>query len=215
MQTATCKSRSHSAHLKPPLPQTHLTATIAVLDEFQYKSRWGPSDTKSVLNLLESKQSVGMHVTDLWSKKQHQCFLKALKAVDAQKVRDKVERFRLFNASVKHIPGHTLDELYNRLLLYSHPNSAVRNYALGRPGLINQEISSSLRFSTSTRSLKRAGKSITRDSERRKTTAIDQVIHRCDVYESELEGKERSRRSSQEVRERRRIRREMHLREVV
>jgi len=152
-----------------------------------------------------------MHVVDLWSKQQHRSFLKSLQAVDAQKIRDRVERDRLFNASVHHVPGHTLDELYDRLMLYDQPGAAVRNYALGRPGMVNQEISSSLRTSSSVRSLhRRSGGGVVS----RKTLAIDSLIHKCDLFDAT--GDPKSQRGVTRLKkyedDRSRLRREVHLR---
>lgn len=203
--------RSRSVRCKPPLSNTALSAKIAVLDAFQYKSRFGPSDTKSVLNLLETKQNCGMHVVDLWSKRQHQSFLKSLQAVDAQKIRDRLERDRLFNASVHQVPGHTLDELYDRLMVYDQPEAAVRNYALGRPGLVKQEISSSLRASSSVRSLKRPSGG---GMASRKTLAIDSLIHKCDLFDAagDLKSQRGPIKLKKYENDRVRLRRGMHLR---
>lgn len=127
------------------LRKPSLVAKIEVLDAFQYRSRKTPSDTIAVLNLLETKQNCGMHVSELWSTKQHQHFLRSLQAFEAQKVREQMERERLFNARVKQIPGHTLDVLYERLTHSDHPAEAVKTYALGRPGFVRQEIAAGLK----------------------------------------------------------------------
>ena len=206
--------RSRSARCKPPLARADLSTKIAVLDAFQYKSRFAPSDTKTVLNLLETKQSCAMHVVDLWSKRQHHSFLRSLHAFDAQKVRDRLERDRLFNASVHQVPGHTLDELYDRLMQYDQPGAAVRNYALGRPGMVKQEIASGLRASSSVRSLNRRS-AVAGEVVSRKTIAIDSLIHKCDLFEDAGVGSKTHKgpiRLKKPEQDRIRLRREMHLR---
>jgi len=129
-----------------------------------------------------------MHVSELWSKKQHKLFLRTLNAFSAQKARERIEREKMLQGKGKQLSGRTLDQLYTRLVAYDDPESAVRNYTMGRPGLILQEIQSARKAAGTTVS-PRGAMRVSGVSTPKLRKALEDLIGKCSEYEGLTEKK--------------------------
>lgn len=165
-----------------------LRAKIKILDDFQYTLAKGPSDDTAMLRTESSRRSTGMHVSELWSKKQHKLFLRTLNAFSAQKARERIEREKVLRGKKKQLSGRTLDQLYSRLVAYDDPETAVRNYSMGRKGLVLQEIESGRKAAGATVSRK-GDIQVSGVSTPKLRKALEDLIGKCSEYEELIEKK--------------------------
>ena len=175
-----------SPRLRVATSNPSLRAKIKILDDFQYIK--GPSDDTTVLRMDSVRRSTGMHVSELWSKKQHKLFLRSLNALTAQKARERSQREKVLRNKDKQLAGRTLDQIYTRLVSYDDPESAVRNYSMGRPGLVLQEIES-VRRAAGTAAIPKGTVRSSGISTPKLRKALEDLIEKCSEYEGLTERK--------------------------
>lgn len=204
------RSAQTSPRLHFATSDTSLRAKIKILDDFQYVLTKGTSE-ESLVRFSEHRKNTGMHVAELWSRRQHKEFLRTLHAFTAQKTREKLERERALRSNKKLVTSRNLDVECNRLAYYDDPETAAKNYSMGRKGLMLQDMEST-RKAASAAVTPKGHVRVSDVSTPKLRKALEYLISKCDQFEEMTDKKSPRAATSRREQSRREVMRQFHLR---
>ena len=133
------QSRRQGLILSPTLTQSSAIAKgMKELDNFGFRTSSTQLDPTGFVFLTEKKKNGGFHVTDLWSQKQQQEFLKMMRLERAQYARERHVAFMnfLIQQRKKMAKPVDADQLYERILHDVNPDIAAKYTNAGQNGAV-------------------------------------------------------------------------------
>ena len=122
------------------------------LDDFGFRTASSQIDPTGFIFLTEKRHKVsGFHVSDLWSQRQQQEFLRTLRLEKAQNARERHTAFMnfLIQSRKKLFKPSETDQLYERILHEANPETAARWQNAGQKGAVIRQMANQMSLRSS------------------------------------------------------------------